>query len=247
MRQLTIYLFSLPPPLSNNPDHLPTDPQTTPQSKFQAAVAGRLEELERLKAEVAALDRVFQTDTDYEHASYKVHRVSAAIMAFELGLLSSNPLKRELAALRHVTQGDAVLEPLLGSLPATVEQGVPTLSELQVRFPTVQSAAREAAFVPESSPGMAGHMFATALAAVTIKPRGLVEGAGADEVLARAAYHVERGDLPKAVAELDALPPQGLPGKVVKDWLRDAKGRLLVEQAVRAMAARSALLNRSLI
>ena len=52
---------------------------------------------------------------------------------------------------------------------------------------------------------MAGHMFATALAAVTIKPRGLVEGAGADEVLARAAYHVERGDLPKAVHELDAL------------------------------------------
>jgi hypothetical protein len=86
-----------------------------------------------------------------------------------------------------------------------VEQGVPTLSELQVRFPTVQSAAREAAFVPEASQGMAGHMFATALAAVTIKPRGLVEGAGADEVLARAAYHVERGDLPKAVHELDAL------------------------------------------
>jgi hypothetical protein len=34
---------------------------------------------------------------------------------------------------------------------------------------------------------------------------------------------------------------------VVKDWLRDAKGRLLVEQAVRVMAARSALLNSSLI
>ena len=64
------------------------------------------------------------------------------------------------------------------SLPAAVEQGVPTLSELQVRFPTVQSAAREAAFVPEASQGMAGHMFASALAAVTIKPRGLVEGAG---------------------------------------------------------------------
>lgn len=35
-------------------------------------MSGRLEELERLKAEVGALDRVFQTDTDYEHASYKV-------------------------------------------------------------------------------------------------------------------------------------------------------------------------------
>ena len=41
--------------------------------------------------------------------------------------------------------------------------------------------------------------------------------------------------------------PQGLPRKVVSDWLGDAKGRLLVEQAVRAMSARSALLNTSLI
>ena len=37
-------------------------------------MSGRLEELERLKAEVGALDQVFQTDTDYEHASYKVGR-----------------------------------------------------------------------------------------------------------------------------------------------------------------------------
>ena len=44
------------------------------------------------------------------------------------------------------------------------------------RFPTVVDAAREASFVPESSPGLLGHMFATALAAVTIKPKGLVQG-----------------------------------------------------------------------
>jgi hypothetical protein len=47
------------------------------QSKFQAAASGRLEEVERLKAEVQALDEVFQTDTDYEHASYKVQTGSS--------------------------------------------------------------------------------------------------------------------------------------------------------------------------
>lgn len=46
----------------------------------------------------------------------------------------------------------------------------------------MQSAAREAAFVPESAPGLAGHLLASALAAVTITPRGLVHGQGADEV-----------------------------------------------------------------
>lgn len=44
------------------------------------------------------------------------------------------------------------------------------------RFPKVRASSREAAFVPESSPGMMGHIFGSVLAAVTIKPKGLVDG-----------------------------------------------------------------------
>jgi len=53
-------------------------------------------------------------------------------------------------------------------------------------------------------------------------------GAGTDEILARATYNLERGQLRAAVNELNGL--QGLPAKAVKDWLADAKARLLVEQ-----------------
>ena len=215
------------------------------ETAYQSLVAGRMEELDKLKAQVEALDEVFKTDTDYEHLSWKVHKVSAALLAFELALQASLPLQKELSALKNVTKDDPVLDAVLSTLPPAVDDGVPTLSELQVRFPTVQAAAREAAFVPESSPGMLGHLFGSVLAAVTIKPRGLVEGGGADEVLARAAYHVERGDLAGAVVELENVG--GLVGKTVKSWLGDAKGRLVVEQAVRAMNARSALLNASMV
>lgn len=167
------------------------------------------------------------------------------------------------------------------------------------RFPKVRASSREAAFVPESSPGMMGHIFGSVLAAVTIKPKGLVDGkhqhityhtqrqaaalgpdcsysgsrrddpcggmrlwcvpsgSGADETLARAAYHVERGDLSAGVKELETLQVrqtlpccdsrearrltgswgwgcacvgQGLPARTVKDWVADARARLLVEQ-----------------
>ena len=215
------------------------------ETAYQSLVAGRMEELDKLKAQVEALDEVFKSDTDYEHLSWKVHKVSAALLAFELALQTSLPLQKELSVLKKVTKDDPVLDAVLSTLPPAVDEGVPTLSELQVRFPTVQAAAREAAFVPESSPGMLGHLFGSVLAAVTIKPRGLVEGGGADEVLARAAYHVERGDLAGAVVELENVG--GLVGKTVKSWLGDAKGRLVVEQAVRAMNARSALLNASMV
>ena len=73
--------------------------------------------------------------------------------------------------------GDPVVETVLGALPSHVsDDGVPTLSELQVRFPKVQSAARDAAFVPEDNPSLAGHMFGSVLASITIKPKGLVDG-----------------------------------------------------------------------
>jgi hypothetical protein len=215
------------------------------ETAHQSLVAGRMEELDKLKAQVEALDEVFKADTDYEHLSWNVHKVSAALLAFELALQTSLPLKKELSALKNVTKGDPVLDAVLSSLPPAVDDGVPTLSELQVRFPVVQAAAREAAFVPASSPGMLGHMFGSVLAAITIKPRGLVEGGGADEVLSRAAYHVERGNLAGAVGELENM--EGLVGRAVKSWLGDAKGRLVMEQAVRAMNARSALLNASMV
>ena len=68
------------------PPHRPIHPiHTHPQSKFQAAVSGRLEELERLKAEVGALDQVFQTDTDYEHASYKVGWLVVCVLGDGIG------------------------------------------------------------------------------------------------------------------------------------------------------------------
>ncbi|KAM3570492.1 hypothetical protein VYU27_007440 [Nannochloropsis oceanica] len=215
------------------------------ETAHQSLVAGRMEELDKLKAQVEALDEVFKTDTDYEHLSWKVHKVSAALLAFELALQTSLPLKKELSALKNVTKGDPVMDAVLSSLPPALDDGVFTLSELQVRFPIVQSAAREAAFVPASSPGMLGHMFGSVLAAITIKPRGLVEGAGADEVLSRAAYHVERGNLAGAVGELESM--EGLVGRAVTSWVVDAKGRLVMEQAVRAMNARSAVLNASMV
>ena len=111
-----------------------------------------MKELDKLKAQVEALDEVFKTDTDYEHLSWKVHKVSAALLAFELALQTSLPLKKELSALKNVTKGDPVLDAVLSSLPPVVVDGVPTLSELQVRFPVVQAAAREAASATPAAP-----------------------------------------------------------------------------------------------
>lgn len=213
--------------------------------KIKADVSQRLDALADLSAKVEALNRVFADSSDYEHVSWGVHKLTAAVMALELKLGTPEPVYKELAALKKITAGDAVVEAVLTKLPEDVGRGVPTLPELQVRFARVRGAAREAAFVPESQPGLVGHIVGSTFAALSIQPKGLVPGSGTDEVLARAAYHVELGHLGEAVTELKTL--QGLPAKTVQDWVRDAKARLQVEQAMKVLNARCALQNASLI
>ena len=94
------------------------------QTKYQETVAGRVEELEKLQAQVQALEEVFKTDTDYEHLSWNVHRITAALLAFELSLLTSSPIQKELDALAKVTKGDPVIDSILSSLPPAVGDGM---------------------------------------------------------------------------------------------------------------------------
>ena len=66
------------------------------------------------------------------------------------------------------------------------------LCYVMLRFGVVKSECRRAAMVPkEVGSGLFGHMLATMLASVTFAPKGMVEGDGPEEVLARADYLLE--------------------------------------------------------
>lgn len=60
------------------------------------------------------------------------------------------------------------------------------------RFSVVKAECRRAALVPEQAGnGMMGHIVASALAKLTFAPKGMVEGDGAEGVLARADHLLE--------------------------------------------------------
>ena len=61
------------------------------------------------------------------------------------------------------------------------------------------------------------------------------DGAGAEEVLSRATYHLEAGKLDAALAELDAIGGYGK--TIMRDWTTSAKNRLLADQAAKALRA----------
>ncbi|CAN0124888.1 unnamed protein product, partial [Hapterophycus canaliculatus] len=163
-------------------------------------------------------------------ASDRVHRVTHATLSLAERFASSAPIKKELDNLRRLAGGDELLEAAAGSIPQeAAAKGIPTIPQLKQRFGVVKAECRRAALVPEQAGnGMVGQLVASALSKLTFAPKGMVEGGGAEGVLARADYLLEAGELESAVGELEKL--DGLPADIAMDWLKDAKSRLTADE-----------------
>lgn len=110
------------------------------------------------------------------------------------------------------------------------------MKQLQKRFETVVNAGRRGALVPPGA-GIGGHLLAGTISALLVEQRSLVKGKDELSRLTRASYFVSREDLFNAVRELEQLDPKGLPAKLCRDWLKDAKGRLVTDMAIQVLAS----------
>lgn len=127
-------------------------------------------------------------------------------------LYSKRRLLAQIKALREAGRNDPLIEAAIDSIPQNViEEGAPSVAQLQDRFKVVNKVGRRAALVPENS-GLAGQIFGGALSYLMIPPGGPIEGNDTDAILSRADYAIKAGDIEKAVAEMKSL--SGLPAQV---------------------------------
>lgn len=118
----------------------------------------------------------------------------------------------QIRALREAARNDPFIEAAVKSLPqSAIEDGAPSVGQLQERFKVVKSVSRHASLVPENS-GIVGQMFGSALSYLIIPPGGPIEGNDTDAVLSRAEYALKAGDIDQAVKEMKTL--SGLPAQV---------------------------------
>ena len=109
--------------------------------------------------------------------------------------------------------------------------GLPSSRALLASFDLVERETRQLASIPADS-GLLGHLVGTAFGWRMRSERALVAGDDAHSRLSRAGYHLEAGDLSRAVSELEAiggLPARG--GTRLQQWLVGARSRLAVQQA----------------
>ncbi|HUL09931.1 MAG TPA: uroporphyrinogen-III synthase [Candidatus Acidoferrum sp.] len=215
-------------------------------SKENEALRG---DLAALKAQLAAVDQALAARGN------DAGGVAFALAVGNLGgaLSTARPFAAELTALTDLAAKDPALAARVKELTAPLADraaaGVPTLVELQSRFPAaaraIVDAAKQAAPTavetaeerswyerPLDWLSAAGGWLSRQ---VSLRPVGEVAGDDPGARVARAELRLAQNDLAAAVTELTGL--SGPPAAAAAPWLGDAQARLAVDQVLSALQA----------
>jgi len=194
--------------------------------------------LDKLRLQVASLQAIIDFQTSSLSINNTVNRLCVALISLDNVLEHKQPFANEATILRDAAPSDRVIEatinPLLNS--GVADFGVWSRSLLKERFQLVRKNARRTAFVPKDG-GLWWQLFSQLLAIITVPEKGFVDENRYDSeaLLARAEFYLEKGELYKAVTEIEQLT--GWPAKLAQDWIQAARERLIVEQNIELIKA----------
>lgn len=143
------------------------------------------------------------------------------------------PFNKELEALKTVAGTDEQIAKLVASLSPYASRGVAKVATLQDRFPGVAARVARASRTRGGS-GWFDQTLDRLSSLVSLRRIDQsTDPASPDAILAAAEAELKDGDLIEAVQALEAL--QGAPREAAEPWLKDARARIAVEQAVAAL------------
>ncbi|KFB38195.1 AGAP002364-PA-like protein [Anopheles sinensis] len=161
------------------------------------------------------------------------------------------PLKDEIAAVGRAAEGDELVDVVLKGLPERARnRGVYPEDALRERFIKVEQVARRLALIPAEGARLPMYFLSYLQSALIARPdvpisQDELENKPFDyskldtyDVLNRARYWLERGDLVKTVQYVNLL--QGAPRKAALDWLNEARLLLETQQAASTLMAHAA-------
>jgi mitofilin len=194
---------------------------------------GRLGKLRELEAAVHALEKLTAKWDSIVSIALKTQKTFTAIEAVRASYESPEqpkPFLREMAALKEICADDELVRAAIASInPAAYQRGVSTHTMLVERFRKLADEVRRVALLPEDA-GVATHAGNWILSKFMFKKSGLAEGNDVESILAKTETYLEEGDVDSAAREMNQL--SGWARTLAKDWLREARLLLEVQQAV---------------
>ncbi len=207
------------------------------KSLVEAEREGRLSKLTDLSGNVDNLTELTSNWNGIIDSNLATQKLQVAVDSVRSALAKSTwnetmpqPFVREMAALKLVANGDAIVDAAIASVnPAAYQRGIPSQSQLIDRFRRVAGEVRKASLLPEDA-GVASHATSFILSRVMFKKQGQPQGGDVESILTRTETLLEEGDLDNAAREMNGL--EGWAKVLSRDWLGDVRKVLEVRQAL---------------
>lgn len=227
---------------------------TTEQAAYKLQLAAMLGKLK-------GMDAALKGRADAEKSAHQAQALWGACQSLWASMTSGQPgkswreqlrpLKDEIGAVARAAEGDELVGVVLKALPETAKnRGVYPEHALRERFIKVEEVSRRLALVPADGARLPMYFLSYLQAALIAKPdvpisKDELENKPFDfskldtyDILNRARYWLDRGDLVKTVQYMNLL--QGASRKAALDWLNEARLLLETQQAASTLMAHAA-------
>jgi mitofilin len=216
------------------------------KAQVETERGGRLAKLDNLTTSFKQLEKITLDNSSQLDANVSLHTLWSALRAVQAkadrgGVAFDDELRvlKTAAAAQAGASADpaarSVIESMIESIESSgaAQQGIKSFPSLAAWFSTTLAPKiQSVSLVPaEHQAGVLSHIASAGLSKLLFRRKaGWVEGDDVSAVLARAEYLLSEKDLDGAARQVNQL--KGWAGKLAGDWLREARKRLEVEQAL---------------
>ena len=217
---------------------LEDDPTREPLGQALAAWDEQRAALEAALAEVSTRLARFEEEAT-QQAAADGHLVGLVLASGDLtaALGSARPFAPVLDAFRGIAGEDPEIESALARLAPFAATGVPTLDGLIAHFPETANAIVRAAPAAEDSDWIDETVTKLSQLVTIRRTGGAIDPKSLDGRLVQAEMTLKAGDLGRAIAIVDALVLDADETGSAEPWLRDARARAEVDDALAGLVA----------
>jgi MICOS complex subunit MIC60 len=201
------------------------------QSQVETERGGRLGKLAALEKSLGELTSLHSDSLTVYSKGERAKKTAVAVQALKDAALNrGGGFVTELSALKSISNGDELVRAIIASIdPEAYSKGIVSQADLASRFQSLSVELRKIALLPPDA-GVAGHAASWMFSKLMFRQKGYVKGDDVDSRLARVEALLEGGQLEDATREVNSFAGWGR--ELSRDWLRDARRRLEVVQAI---------------
>lgn len=208
----------------------------------------RLKQLDETRSKLNALKIAFSKRSNETNLSHDSHKLTMAVLSIKDKTDQGLPFAEALDMLGPIAADDEFIATVISSIPPLVaKEGAMTNIQLQKWFWEVEHAATKVALLPEEGAGLLSHILSHAAALVRVKEDEASEAdASIESTFSVARKLISERRFFESAALLEKHFGSTAASSIIGPWIKAARERATIDQAVKVLEASATTKARSL-